>query len=156
MDTMKETSAEPSFSTTGETEKITEAVTASVGSPSKGLETSSGQSVLMSILLRKIEDGELDLHTLVARFRGSGLAGKAETWLSAGENATLLADEVEMVFGPRDLERLSKEAGIPTKEIAIELAELLPKLIDQFTQHGILPEGSTINEAASQLSSKID
>jgi uncharacterized protein YidB (DUF937 family) len=33
---------------------------------------------------------------------------------------------------------------------------LLPKLIDQFTPQGALPEGSTINVAAGQLSSKID
>jgi uncharacterized protein YidB (DUF937 family) len=143
-------------SSSGETEQITDAVAASIGSPSKGFETSSGQSVLMSILLRKIEDGELDLHTLIARFQASGLAEKTKSWMGTGANAALLAEEVEMVLGPRDLERLSKEAGIPAKEIAVELAELLPKLIDQFTPQGALPEGSTINVAAGQLSSKID
>jgi len=62
-----------------QTAQITEAVSESVGSPTKGSETSSAQSVLMTILLHKIESGELDLRTLLTRFHSSGLAQKAQS-----------------------------------------------------------------------------
>ena len=137
------------------TEQITEAVEESVGSPSKGDQTSTTQTALMAIMFRKIEDHELDLRTLLDRFHASGLAEHAKSWVGIGENAKLAAHEVERVLGPKDLERISKEAGIPSQEVAVELAELLPKLIDQFSPEGTLPEDSTIKEAASLLKSKI-
>jgi uncharacterized protein YidB (DUF937 family) len=143
-------------SQTHETVRITEGVQESVGSPTKGDEVSSTKAALMSIVLCKIEEGQLDLPTLLDRFNASGMWNKTRTWIGSGENSELRAQEVQRVFGPNDINRIAKEAGIPANEVCEELAELLPKIVDKFTPAGKVPERSTIKEAAGLLRSKID
>ena len=138
------------------TAPIVEAITQSVGSPTKGDQVSSTQSELMSIVMCKIEDGSLDLKTLLERFNSSGMWDKTRSWVGAGDNAELRSQEVERVFGPNDLARIAKEAGLPPNEVAEELAELLPKIVDKFSPAGVMPDNATIKEAASLLKSKIN
>jgi len=139
-----------------ETSPITDAIEESVGSPTKGDQVSSTQAALMQIVLCKIEGGELDLRTLIDRFNASGMWDKTSSWVGKGKNAELRAQEVEHVLGPNDLERISKEAGIPANEVCEELAELLPKIVDKFSPGGVMPTNATIKEAAGLVKSKID
>jgi uncharacterized protein YidB (DUF937 family) len=139
-----------------ETSQITDSIEDSVGSPTKGDQVSSTQAALMQIVLCKIEEGELDLRTLIDRFNASGMWDKTSSWVGKGENVKLISQEVERVLGPNDLERISKEAGMPSNEVSEELAELLPKIVDKFSPGGVMPENATIKEAAGLVKSKVD
>lgn len=119
-------------------------------SPTKGEETSSAREVLMSILLERIETGELGLRALVKQFEQQNPV-KTNSWLGTGGNAELSAAEVELALGAAELESIAKLAGIPPNEVSAELATVLPELIDKFTPGGKLPETETARRAASDL-----
>jgi uncharacterized protein YidB (DUF937 family) len=108
----------------------------------------------MSIVLEHIENGSLDFRTLVERFH-EGAPQETQSWVGSGENQEIKAADVARILGPNDLSSISKEAGLPEDEVCIELAEVLPMVIDKFTPEGWLPEGHVAKQAAGDLKSKI-
>jgi uncharacterized protein YidB (DUF937 family) len=138
----------------GTREQIKSGIESTVGSPTKGEETSTTQSELMSIMLEHIENGSLDFRTLVERFH-KGAPQETQSWVGSGENQQIKPADVASILGPNDLRSISSEAGLPEDEVCAELAELLPTIIDKFTPEGWLPEGHIAQQAASDLASKI-
>ncbi|MDP4199279.1 MAG: YidB family protein [Bacteroidota bacterium] len=138
----------------GTREMISHGIAQTVGSPSRGEVTSSTQSALMGIVLARIESGQLSFSSLVNRF--NELAPEAtRTWIGPGINAAITAAEVERILGPRDLASISNEAGLPASEVSVELAQLLPTIIDKFTPEGSLPDAPLVRQAAGDLRTKI-
>lgn len=138
----------------GTREQIKSGIESTVGSPSKGEATSTTQSELMSILLEHIENGTLDFRTLVARFH-EGAPSQTQSWVGSGENQEIGPNDVARILGPNDLASIATQAGLPEEEVCIELAELLPTIIDKFTPEGWLPDGQIAKQAAGDLKSKI-
>ncbi len=136
-------------------EQIATGVEESIGSPTHGIETSSTQSALMGIVLEMIEDGEIELHSLVERLNQTGLRDRAKSWIGVGENETITAREVEITLGAKNLKSIAAKAGLPEVEVAEELAITLPTIIDKFSPGGEMPEEAVMQEAASLVKTKI-
>ena len=139
-------------------------ITESIGSPSQGTPTSSTQATLMNIVLRMIEDGQIGFEALVKNFqdRATALApaqtptpsdGAIEKNTGATQKAGTI--QVDLILGKPQIAAIAKEAGIPTEEVAAELIEILPKIIDKFTPDGKMPDAATVRQAASLLRTKI-
>jgi uncharacterized protein YidB (DUF937 family) len=79
------------------------------------------------------------LRDLVERFRQSGQAKAADSWVSTGPNEPVRADQIEQAVGPEVLNTLSERTGLTREELLARLTRDLPAAVDKFTPQGRLP-----------------
>jgi uncharacterized protein YidB (DUF937 family) len=82
---------------------------------------------------------------LVERFKQSGHAEAADSWVSKGPNRPIGPDELGRAIGPEVLATLSQQTGLSREELLSRLTRTLPKAVDELTPEGRVP---TENEAA--------
>jgi uncharacterized protein YidB (DUF937 family) len=85
------------------------------------------------------------LGDLVERFKQSGHAEAADSWVSKGPNRPIGPDELGRAIGPEVLATLSQQTGLSREELLSRLTRTLPKAVDELTPEGRVP---TENEAA--------
>jgi uncharacterized protein YidB (DUF937 family) len=76
---------------------------------------------------------------VLERFRQKGFGPQTDSWVSTGPNAPLRAEEVDEVVGGQELSRLSKQLGVPEREVALGLADILPEMVDRLSPEGQVP-----------------
>jgi uncharacterized protein YidB (DUF937 family) len=85
------------------------------------------------------------LRDLVERFKQSGQAQVADSWVKTGPNQPIGSDQLEQAIGPDVLGTLSERTGLSREELLSRLTRELPAAVDKFTPEGRLP---TEDEAA--------
>ena len=85
------------------------------------------------------------LRDLVERFKQSGQAQAADSWVKTGPNQPIGSDQLEQAIGPDVLGTLSERTGLSREELLSRLTRELPAAVDKFTPEGRLP---TEDEAA--------
>jgi uncharacterized protein YidB (DUF937 family) len=76
---------------------------------------------------------------VLRRFEQKGFGPQANSWMSTGPNSPLKAEEVDEVIGGEELSQLSQRLGVPERQVALGLAEILPEMVDQLTPDGNIP-----------------
>ena len=101
-----------------------------------------GGAVLGAVLghLMNNQTGAGGLAGLVDRFRGAGLGGHADSWVSHGQNQPIAPHELERVFEPGQLDAWSQQTGVDRGGLLGMLSQALPGLVDGMTPHGRLPQ----------------
>lgn len=79
---------------------------------------------------------------LVKKFTDAGLGDKIQSWISGGENLPISADEINRVL-PDTVQSLAGETGKSANEVAQQLSEMLPDVINKLTPDGVLPDASS-------------
>ena len=69
------------------------------------------------------------------------------TWIGTGPNDPVTGEQLASSFEPQQIEKLSKESGVPATQVPDMLSRILPSLIDKLTPNGVLEEGSTLDQA---------
>lgn len=90
------------------------------------------------------------LSGLRAAFERAGLGAAFESWIGNGPNRPISASELASALGAEVVGRLARSAGADPARVAAGLAELLPRVVDQLTPAGVLPDAAP-TAAASQL-----
>jgi uncharacterized protein YidB (DUF937 family) len=81
------------------------------------------------------------LEALRRRFEGAGLGAAFQSWIGSGANQPVTASELERALGGEAIDRLAHSVGADPARVAAGLAELLPRVVDQLTPAGVLPDG---------------
>jgi uncharacterized protein YidB (DUF937 family) len=79
------------------------------------------------------------LRDLIERFRQSGHAQTADSWVNKGPNQPIRPDELEQAVGSETLNTLSERTGLSRDELLARLTRELPDAVDKFTPDGRLP-----------------
>lgn len=79
------------------------------------------------------------LSGVLGRFARAGLGKKADSWVAAGPNEPLSADEVERALGSDTVATLASRSGVPARDASASLATILPAVIDRLTPGGTVP-----------------
>lgn len=99
------------------------------------------------------------LSGLVQSFEQSGLGQVIGSWIGTGGNLPISPDQVQQVFGSGKLGELAQSLGIQTDQVAAQLAQVLPHLIDSLTPNGQLPSegvgGAAILSAVSSILGRV-
>jgi uncharacterized protein YidB (DUF937 family) len=77
---------------------------------------------------------------LGAQFEQAGLGDVLGSWIGKGQNRPVSADQLGQVFGQDQLSELGAKLGMGGGELASELSQILPNLVDQMTPDGRVPE----------------
>jgi uncharacterized protein YidB (DUF937 family) len=79
------------------------------------------------------------LGALVERFQQNGLGEVANSWVSTGQNLPVSPDQVSQVFGRDTIGAMARQLGLSDVDVAGQLSEVLPEVVDRFTPEGRLP-----------------
>ncbi|MEO5596599.1 MAG: YidB family protein [Lysobacteraceae bacterium] len=79
------------------------------------------------------------LRELVDRFKQSGHAETADSWVKTGPNQPIGSDHLEQVIGPEVLSALAEQTGLSREELLDRLTREVPSAVDGLTPNGRLP-----------------
>jgi uncharacterized protein YidB (DUF937 family) len=87
-------------------------------------------------------DGEHGgLGGLVAKFQQAGLGEVVGSWIGNGQNQPVSGDQLTHVLGADTMAGLAAKLGMSQGDVAGQLSNVLPGLIDKLTPHGQAPAG---------------
>jgi len=84
---------------------------------------------------------------IMSKLEASGLGDKAQSWIGTGGNEAISPDEVKRALGPDEVRAAAERAGVSEDEAATGIADMLPKLIDQVSPDGKLPDLGPLDDA---------
>ncbi len=111
---------------------------------------SGGQSAanpLLQIVVSLLGNsgGSGGLAGLVQQFQQAGLGEQMQSWIGSGQNMPISMDQLSQVFGAERMQQMAASAGMDQQQFGGQLAELLPKIVDQVTPVGEVPSGGVDN-----------
>lgn len=116
------------------------------------LKGGGGENPMMNIIMQLVSNPNSGgLQGLVKSFQGSGLGEQAASWVSSGANLPVSADQIMGAFGGDQLKQMAGQLGVSEHEAAGGLADMLPKVIDQLTPNGEIPEGDLLTQGLNML-----
>jgi uncharacterized protein YidB (DUF937 family) len=105
----------------------------------------NGMAQLLPALLQMLNNGQQGggspLGGLVAQLTQGGLGDAVQSWISTGQNMPVSAEQLQSALGGANLQQLAQQFGIDPSQIAGQLSQQLPGLVDQMTPQGQLPTG---------------
>jgi len=114
-----------------------------------------GQNSLLAQALALINNPETGgLQGLIEKFQTGGLGEIVSSWIGTGANQSVSADQITKALGPEKIKELASQAGIPEDQVSDSLAGLLPRIVDQLTPNGQVPEGNALAESIGALAGK--
>lgn len=90
--------------------------------------------------LLPVDGNDIDIGALIERIamNGGNVVSLAISWLSDDSNQTLRADQLSSLLGEQKISAFSRALGLNKNEAANALASIIPQLIDQNSQGGVL------------------
>lgn len=115
--------------------------------PATGLDIHNSQSIsnvlseIGSFFTGPSAAGSLSggLAGLVDRFRGTGHAEAADSWVAPGENKAVAANDLAASLGEDTLAELSIKTGLSRETLLERLARVIPEAVHGMTPDGRLP-----------------
>ncbi|ODU98898.1 MAG: hypothetical protein ABT20_17980 [Rubrivivax sp. SCN 70-15] len=94
--------------------------------------------------------GNGGLQDLVAKFEQGGLGHLIGSWIGSGQNLPISADQLHQVLGSETIAGLAQQLGLSHGDVAAQLSQLLPQVVDKLTPQGAVPQGG-LGEIGSLL-----
>ena len=82
---------------------------------------------------------------LVEKFQQGGLGDVVQSWIASGQNLPISGRQLESVLGSDTIGALAGQLGLAPGDAAGQLSQWLPKIVDQLTPQGRMPEGGLGN-----------
>lgn len=76
---------------------------------------------------------------LIGQLQQGGLADAVGSWISTGQNMPVSADQITAALGQGRLSEMAQQAGVPVGDLAGQLSQYLPQIIDKLSPNGQLP-----------------
>jgi uncharacterized protein YidB (DUF937 family) len=90
---------------------------------------------------------EHGLNNFIEVLRSKGLEGLVQSWIGTGPNDPVTGEELAATLEPEQIDKLSRESGVPASEVPSMLARILPSLVDKLTPNGKIEGGSALDQA---------
>lgn len=108
----------------------------------------SAQPALLDAVVGLLGNG--GLQDLVAKFEQGGLGHLIGSWIGSGQNLPISADQLHQVLGSETIAGLAQQLGLSHGDVAAQLSQLLPQVVDKLTPQGAVPQGG-LGEIGSLL-----
>jgi len=79
---------------------------------------------------------------LLQQLQQGGLGDAVQSWVGSGQNQPVSGEQLQAALGGDQISALAQQAGLPAGEMAGQLAQWLPQVVDKLTPNGELPAGS--------------
>lgn len=84
-------------------------------------------------------NGASGLEGLLAAMQSGGLGDAANSWVSPGENQAVDPNALANAIGPDAMGQLAQQSGLSTDDVANNLSQVLPDLVNNLTPNGQVP-----------------
>lgn len=82
---------------------------------------------------------------LIQEFQQGGLGDVVASWVGTGANLPISAEQISQVLGPDTLQKLAQQlGGAGGGDLAAQLSQMLPQVVDKLTPNGQLPTGGDL------------
>lgn len=89
---------------------------------------------------------------ILEAFQKGGLGHLADSWVGTGENLPVSGDQLTQVLGRDKINAIANQLGMGNGDVAGQLAQMLPQLINHVTPNGQVPQDhSMIADALSMF-----
>ncbi|MDT7833978.1 YidB family protein [Aquabacterium sp. OR-4] len=76
---------------------------------------------------------------LVQQLQQGGLGDAVQSWIGTGANLPVSAEALQGALGSDLIGQLAQQTGLNTGDLAGQLSQLLPQVVDKLTPNGALP-----------------
>jgi uncharacterized protein YidB (DUF937 family) len=105
--------------------------------------TNGTQGDLLGSVIGMLNDPKVgDLSGLVEKFTQGGLGEQVASWVSTGKSLPVSAEQIQSALNSSGLQDIAANFGFNTNDIAGQLSNLLPQVVDKLTPDGTVPEGN--------------
>jgi len=84
-------------------------------------------------------------------FQQKGLGGVVASWIGAGQNLPISAEQLQNVLHSDALQNMAAKTGMDTGQLTSVLSQLLPHAVDQLTPNGQVPDGNALTQMMKGL-----
>jgi len=115
-----------------------------VGALGQGGNGGGGQGALLQAVIGMLNNGGQGgngLGALVQQFEQGGLGHLISSWVGTGQNLPISAEQLQNVLGSDTIARLAQQLGQGHGEVASQLSQILPQVVDKLTPQGQIPQG---------------
>jgi uncharacterized protein YidB (DUF937 family) len=107
---------------------------------SSGILGKLGAAVLPVVMSEVMGTGNQGgLNAIVAKLQQAGFGDQVKSWIGAGQNLPITADQLKQVLGSDVVRQLAAKYNIPIDQVAEVLAHQLPVAVDKASPDGKLP-----------------
>ena len=110
-----------------------------------GMVSNNPQLLELATRLLGNDGGVGGLEGLVAKFQQAGLGDVIGSWIGTGQNQAISGEQLSNVLGNESLSGLANSLGVNSSDLAGQLSNILPGLIDKLTPAGQAPAGGLGN-----------
>ena len=82
---------------------------------------------------------------LVEQFTRHGMGDMVKSWVGTGQNLPVSPDQMTQVLGSDRISQMAEQLGLGKGELAGQLSQMLPQVVDRLTPHGQLPQGNDLS-----------
>jgi len=113
----------------------------------------TGNSALLKSVLQMLGSGETGggLTNIVQGFQQTGLGDTVSSWVSAGPNLPISAEQLQQGLGAGRVQQLAQSSGLTPSATASALAGLLPTVIDRLTPDGAMPQPGQLQQLLASV-----
>ena len=79
---------------------------------------------------------------LIGKFQQAGLGDVMSSWTGTGQNQPISPDQLHNTLGADLIGSLAGQLGMSHGDVASQLSQLLPQVIDRLTPNGQVPSGN--------------
>ncbi len=87
-------------------------------------------------------------------FQQKGLGGVIASWIGTGQNLPISAGQLQSVLHSEALQNIVAKTGMDQAQAASVLSHMLPRLVDQLTPNGQVPELSALSQLTKGLAAQ--
>ncbi len=110
-----------------------------------GGNATASHTALLGTVLNSLGSGQGGgLAGLVQAFASKGLGEMAASWVGAGANLPVSAQQIQQVLGSAQVQQWAAQHGLRPDAVAETLAKALPGLVDKLTPGGKLPDAAAL------------
>jgi uncharacterized protein YidB (DUF937 family) len=93
--------------------------------------------------------GGTGLQGVVTQMTQAGLGQQVQSWIGMGDNLPVSGQQLQQAMDPAALQRVAQQTGMPPNQVADQVAQVLPHLVDQATPDGQLSAPGAASKSAS-------
>jgi uncharacterized protein YidB (DUF937 family) len=120
----------------------------SPGTKSGGVSTGALIAGLAPVVIGMLKSG--GLQKMISGFQDKGMADKADSWVSTGDNKPVSGNEMRVALGDEEVHQVAQQAGISEDEAADVLAKVVPEVVNNLTPNGQLPSDDELETLLRQ------
>ena len=109
-----------------------------------GMAGGSGGQGLVASVVEMLGQQQGGLAGLAGAFQQKGLGDIVSSWIGTGQNLPVSANQVQQVLGEEQISALAQKAGLSNEAAGLQLADLLPGIVDKLTPGGQIPQGGDL------------